>query len=105
MVSLLSEGLIILCPDPPRPGLFLMDRLVSGLVVWLGEAYNDRVSTLLPNNVAALAYGKPIIRELKDVRGYDEADLKMIAKIVYDRIIHVRHLSERAWGPRSNPQK
>lgn len=62
--------------------------MLSGLILErLGETHNGRVGTLLPNDAATLAYGKQVVRELKDAGGYDDADLKMVINTSANKII------------------
>ncbi len=44
----------------------------------LGDTHDDRVGTLLPDDGAAEAYARRIIRELKEAGGYDDPRLAMI---------------------------
>ena len=54
-----------------------------------GENHDDRSGTLLPNDDAALAYAKRIVRELKEAGGYDRPSLKMIVKNSAGVVIHL----------------
>jgi hypothetical protein len=51
--------------------------------------YEDHSGTLLPDDNAALAHAKRIIRELKDAGGYDDPNLKMIVKNSDGHVVHL----------------
>lgn len=45
-----------------------------------GDIHDDRGGTLMPNDEAALAYARRIIRELREAGGYDDPALTMIVR-------------------------
>ena len=45
-----------------------------------GEERDDRGGTLMPNDEAALAYARRIIRELRNAGGYDDPALTIIVR-------------------------
>jgi hypothetical protein len=45
-----------------------------------GEERDDRGGTLMPNDEAALAYARRIIRELRKAGGYDDPALSLIVR-------------------------
>ena len=48
------------------------------VVVGLDDPHEDDIGTLLPDDGAAEAYARRIIRELKEAGGYDDPRLAMI---------------------------
>jgi hypothetical protein len=50
------------------------------VVVGPDEPHDDEVGTPLADNSAALAYGRRIIRELKEAGGYDDPRLAMLVQ-------------------------
>lgn len=45
-----------------------------------GDIHDDRGGTLMPNDEAALAYARRIIRELREADGYDDPGLTMVVR-------------------------
>jgi len=66
------------------------------------ELHDDHFGTLLPNDDAALAYAKRIIRELKDAGGYDDPRLKMIVQNAQRQAIFALTFTTQAVGADSD---
>jgi hypothetical protein len=53
-----------------------------------GEGHDDRGGRLMPNDEAALAYARRIIRELTEVGGYGDPSLTLIVRNAAGKTIY-----------------
>ncbi len=53
-----------------------------------GDKHDDRGGTLMPNDEAAFAYARRIIRELREAGGYDDPALTIIVRNAAGKTIY-----------------